>query len=216
MGSPVRDYGVRMVARRTRKDTDPFRVLFVCTANIARSPYAARRAADLAQPGQLVAAGAGIPGSPGRGLEKEMVRILKEHGSDHLGHVSKKIDDEDLAWADLVLVMEFAQQMRIYDGWPQYDAKVFGLLQFAETMRLTPPGPDDDVTAFAYENAPPNSIVWDVEDPYGRGAAASRAASQVIDEALRILVPYLRRPQPGDEPRTGDAPEPTDGARAAD
>ncbi|GAA4125094.1 hypothetical protein GCM10022415_31740 [Knoellia locipacati] len=191
-------------ARAVDTGDGAFRVLFVCAANIARSPYAARRATHLAEPGRLVAAGAGIPGSPGRGLDLEMVKILKEHGADHLGHVSKRLDGDDLAWADLVLVMEFSHQMRIYDEWPEHDAKVFGLLQFAETMRLTPPSPQDDVTAFAFEYAPPNSIVWDVEDPYGRGAAAARAASQVIDDALHILVPHLRRPEAAGETPVAD------------
>jgi protein-tyrosine-phosphatase len=177
-----------------RPEADPFRVLFVCAANIARSAYAARRATDLARPGRLVAAGAGIPGSPGRGLDQEVVTILKEQGIDHLGHVSRRLGGDDLAWADLVLVMEFAQQMRIFDRWPEHDRKVFGLLQFAETMRLTPPGPGVDVVDHAYGSAPHNSIVWDVEDPHGRGAAAARGATRVIDDALHVVIPFLRRP----------------------
>lgn len=60
----------------------PLRVLFVCTANIARSPYGERRVVQLSHGETLSVASAGIPGYPGRGMDQEMAAQLRTRGGE--------------------------------------------------------------------------------------------------------------------------------------
>lgn len=153
--------------------TTQLHVLFVCTANISRSPYAERRAAGLLSgcPGIEVGS-AGVPGHPGRPMDPLLAAILDEDGIPHEDHVSRCLTADLLADADLVLTFEFAQQLRILDAWPEHAAKVFGMNQYAA-------------------GAPVNSMTLDIADPYGRGRRAARRAAAEIDDALARMLPRL-------------------------
>ena len=168
------------------------RVLFVCTANISRSPFATRRAAQLAS-AALHVDGAGVPGLEGRGLDPEIGKVLKQRGADWLGHVSKRLNDDLMEWADLVLTMEFAHQMLIYDRWPQHDRKVFGLIQFADALGRLEGVEIEHVVVAAQSVARPNSMTWDVADPYRRGPKAAERTADEIDNALAVIIPALTR-----------------------
>ena len=183
----------------------PLRVVFVCTANIARSPYAERRASGLltGSPGVEVSS-AGIPGRPGRPMDEQMAAILRERGGSPDGHLSRSLNWWILATADLVLAFEFAQHMRILDAWPDQDVKVMGLLQFvdaAERLGTVVPGITEPPTsqpravptwvAEAASLARPNSMTRDIADPYRRGEKAARECAAQIDDALDRVLPLL-------------------------
>jgi protein-tyrosine-phosphatase len=73
-------------------------VLFVCIGNQGRSvmaQYLFERAAD----GAHTARSAGV--IPGDAPHPEVVEALGELGIDASGHVPHKLDDADLAWADV-------------------------------------------------------------------------------------------------------------------
>jgi arsenate reductase (thioredoxin) len=75
-------------------------VLFVCVGNQGRSVMAQRlfeRAAD----GRHAARSAGS--APGDVPHPEVVEALRELGIDASGHVPHKLDDADLAWADVAV-----------------------------------------------------------------------------------------------------------------
>jgi arsenate reductase len=75
-------------------------VLFVCVANSGRSVLAERlfrAAAD----GRHAARSAGS--DPGRALHAEVVEALGEVGLDASDHVPRRLDDEVIAWADVVV-----------------------------------------------------------------------------------------------------------------
>ena len=170
----------------------PLRVLFVCTANISRSPYAERRAAGLLEGHDVTVASAGIPGTSGREMDPEMSAQLRARGGDPDGHVSQSLTGDLMEQADLVLTFEFAQRMRVLDAWPQHAATVFGLHQFAEDLERVPP----DVTGLALVTeagrvSTPDSMTWDVADPYRRGRRAASRCADEIDAALDLLVPAL-------------------------
>lgn len=163
-------------------------MLFVCTANVARSPYAERRAAQLAgRPDGF--ASAGIPGKADWPMDEQMADQLLRRGGDPEGHESRVLTGEIVAAADVVLTFEFAQQMRVLDAWPEADAKTFGLHQFAAALDRVVPGPrGPHLVDAAYRVAGPNSMTWDVADPYRRGRRAAKACADEIDSVLAGLV----------------------------
>jgi len=78
------------------------RVLFVCTRNVARSPMA-------------------------ESLLDEMVRRQGHHAARSVGtapDASRRLTTRDLAWADVVAVMEHTHRALIEAYWPHHAAKV--------------------------------------------------------------------------------------------
>ncbi len=186
------------MTRADRIPEGPLRVLFVCTANISRSPYVERRAAGLLEGHDVTVASAGVPGVPGREMDPEMANQLRARGGDPDGHVSQALTGDLLEQADLVLTFEFAQRMRILDAWPQHAAMVFGMHQFTETLQRVTLGVTVPalVTKVARVSAP-DSMTWDVADPYRRGRRAASKCADEIDAALDLLIPALTARPPG-------------------
>lgn len=77
-------------------------VLFVCTANVARSPTAAAIFLDLA-------------GSAGR-------YAVRSAGT--ASRATRRLTTRDLAWADMVIAMESGHRTEILGRWPDHAAKV--------------------------------------------------------------------------------------------
>ena len=75
-------------------------VLFVCVANSGRSVLA-ERLLRAAADGRHAARSAGS--DPGRALHAEVVEALGEVGLDASDHVPRALDDEAIAWADVVV-----------------------------------------------------------------------------------------------------------------
>lgn len=76
------------------------RVLFVCVGNTGRSVMAERLLLQ-ASSGRHEARSAGS--RPGRAPEHVVVEALAELGLDASDHVPRKLDDELVAWADVVI-----------------------------------------------------------------------------------------------------------------
>ena len=184
-----------VVTQAAEYDEPPLRVLFVCTANIARSPYGERRAAQLVagtHSAPLRVASAGIPGVPGRGMDVEMAAQLRSRGAEPNGHVSRSLTHQLLVESDLVLTFEFAQRLRIIDEWPDQALKVFGLRQFADALgRVRSPATGLELLDQAYAVRPPDGMNLDVADPHRRGADAARICADQIDAVLSVIVPAL-------------------------
>jgi arsenate reductase len=75
-------------------------VLFVCVANSGRSVIAERLFRQAAG-GRHAARSAGS--APGSRPHPEVLAALEEIGIDASGHVPHKLDDGDIAWADVVV-----------------------------------------------------------------------------------------------------------------
>ena len=76
-------------------------VLFVCVANSGRSVLA-ERLFRTAVGGRHAARSAGS--DPGAQVHPEVVEALDELGIDARDHVPRQLDDEAVAWADVVVV----------------------------------------------------------------------------------------------------------------
>src|SRR5690606_14649942 len=90
------------------------RVLYICTANVSRSPYGQYRTAEIFG-AQLPASSAGIPGTEGREMDPYMEAQLPFEDARALAHRSRVLTRAILDGSDLVLTMEFAHHVRILD-----------------------------------------------------------------------------------------------------
>jgi arsenate reductase (thioredoxin) len=74
-------------------------VLFVCIGNQGRSVMAERLFRRAAPEHEARSAGS----APGRATHPEVLDALAEVGIDASDHVPHKLDDDDVAWADIVV-----------------------------------------------------------------------------------------------------------------
>ena len=168
---------------------------FVCTANIARSPYAERRMAQLlGERSPIEVASAGVPGFDGRSMDEPMAAQLASRGCDGSSHSSRVLTEEILRGADLVLTMQFSHHMAILEKWPWSADRVRGLGQFAKSVaKLDLQGASsvEDRLAAALKASGRNSMAWDVADPHRRGRRAAKKAAEEIDKHLNALLPLV-------------------------
>ncbi len=114
------------------------RVLFVCKANICRSPLAEGYFMDKARKEGLTitAKSAGIETQPGRPAHMLAKEIARKHGFSLDSHVAIPLFNDLIKQSDLVLVMEIAQKDRLMKLYPKDRHKVFVLGQFCNRGSL--------------------------------------------------------------------------------
>jgi len=105
-------------------------VLFVCTANICRSPVAAalfKQQLDVngRTPSDWVVQSAGTWATVVRGPARYSVQLLAEKGIDIRQHYAVMITEALLAQADLVLCMEVGHVEALRFEFPRYRNRVF-------------------------------------------------------------------------------------------
>lgn len=162
-------------------------ILFVCTANVSRSPYAQYRMTQ-AFGDQVRVASAGIPGTEGRPMDPAMEAELPFEDAAALAHRSRAVTEQMLRDSDLVLTMEFVHHMRIIEAWPELESGVFGLGQFVDGLgRAGPLAPAVERVAQVRAVVGPDSMTWDVADPHGRGSRVARACARELDRLVLAL-----------------------------
>jgi sulfate adenylyltransferase len=168
------------------------KVLFVCTANICRSP-SAEALARQAGPADVEFRSAGTHARDGRPIDAEMVAALPTE-LDLSGFRSRRLTTALLEDADLVVTMEVAQRTFILDDHPAMFRTVLTLGQLARGVADAPPDLDRDALlarlGATRRNADP---ALDVPDPYRRGAEAASGCVARLQELLRAVLPALTR-----------------------
>ncbi|HET9419592.1 MAG TPA: adenylyl-sulfate kinase, partial [Nocardioides sp.] len=171
----------------------PLNVLFVCTANICRSPYMEITARELAGPDAPIEfSSAGTHGFTEYPMDTVMGGALTERGLSAEKFLSRPLTAELIEDADLVITAEASHRAFILDDHAAAFRKVFTLGQVAEVVRNSPEtltGPD--LLRALGDRRGASEPRFDVRDPYGRGAKAAEEAAEQIDELLRIVVPAL-------------------------
>jgi len=119
----------------------PHRLLFVCTANICRSPMAAGLAQAAADRRHLPVEirSAGILGIEGKPAAANSVAACREVGVDISAHRSRGVTDDDVQWADAVLVMELRHQRKLHQRHPELDGRVLLLGTFGGQQEVADP-----------------------------------------------------------------------------
>ena len=127
--------------RESPSPTAEYHLLFVCTANICRSPMAEYLAqAYGAQRGwHVTAQSAGLMGLIDKPAHKRSVRAMAEIDFNIQSHKSQGVTDELISWADYILVMELGHQVKLHDRFPASEGKVLMLGTFGGTHEVADP-----------------------------------------------------------------------------
>ncbi len=178
----------------TRGADGPLKVLFVCTANICRSPFMELVARHLAGPDTEVEfSSAGTHGFRDHPMDDVMAEALSAHGVEGSGSfTSRPLTSELLAEADLVLTAEASHRSFILDDHPGEFRKVFTLGQFTEAVRAGDQASTgrELLTAIGQRRGSADAKL-DIVDPYRQGPAAAATTANLIADLLRVAVPAL-------------------------
>ncbi len=122
-------------------EAEPYRLLFVCTGNICRSPMAEVIAVDFAASrGRTVEVrSASTLGLDGKPADPKAVAVCKEIGLDLTSHRSTPLGPEQVEWADYVLVMEYAHAGLIRERYPDVGDKLMLLGTFGGFTEIADP-----------------------------------------------------------------------------
>lgn len=173
--------------------TEPL-IVFVCTANICRSPWAELRGRQLLDGFRVASAGV-LPNTVGRSMDPVMAATLpREVSGDQ--HRAQMVSPQLISDATLILAMEAQHRVWLIDEFPGATRKIFTLGQFVATIANAPGGLSlDELLTWAYRNRVAPSARYDVEDPYKQGPDKALAAAKLLDEQIRrvadVLVPAV-------------------------
>ncbi|WP_296603129.1 adenylyl-sulfate kinase [Nocardioides sp.] len=174
--------------------TTPLTVLYICTANICRSPFMELRSRDLAGPGSHVTfASAGTRGFVARAMDPDMAATLTSRGVAGVNRFRSRPFSSDLMpHADLVLTAEAAHRQFLLEDHPAAFRKVLTLGQFAEAIHAAEDGlSGHDLLAAVAERRGQADPSLDVPDPFGQGPEVAATCADALDELLRVVVPAL-------------------------
>ncbi len=138
-------------------------ILFVCTGNLCRSPMAAgllrQRLAQRGLEDRYQVRCAGVWAMDGCPASENAIAVMAERGIDITGHVAHTVTADDVAEADLILVMSREHEQMIGNTWPQYAWKVHRLSEMVGKRK-------------------------DIVDPYGDSIEAYRACANTIADYI--------------------------------
>lgn len=181
-----------------------FRVLFVCTANLCRSPLAQYLLLDaLRQRGPQAARAwnvesAGTHASGGADMHPFAARVLDERSVSHSGFRSRPLDVEAIAAADLVLTAGRQHRRIVVEASPGAVRRTFTIRQFANLADVMPrASATADLRTYLDEQVP-NARAHatrtdddEIADPVGKNIRAFRRSADVIERALGTVVNHL-------------------------
>lgn len=171
-------------------------LLFVCTGNICRSPFAercARMVADRSGVTDWTFGSAGAGAMVGSGMEATMAGELQAIGGDPTGFRARSLSRDIIGSADLIVAMETFHRSVVLDDFPKLVRRTFTLGQLA---RIARDYPDDvhgaellqQIGAFRQRARDED----DIADPYRRGPELAHEVAGQICRLLDELVPRLR------------------------
>jgi protein-tyrosine phosphatase len=136
-------------------------VLFVCSGNICRSPYAEARARSALDLDRFSVASAGTIATPGLAATDLMQEVGRERGLDLAGHRARRLSD--VPQPDWVIGMELHHLVSARSAFPDLPADRIRLLDH------------------------PNAVA----DPYGRSREVYESTADHIDTALERFTVVL-------------------------
>jgi protein-tyrosine-phosphatase len=107
------------------------KILFVCTGNICRSPMAEGLLKKMRS--DFSVSSAGVSSMDGWNATPEAIDVMMERGIDISGHSARQVTGEMVNDADLVLTMTERHKKLLTTDYPEAEAKIFTLKEFAGT-----------------------------------------------------------------------------------
>ena len=147
-------------------------ILFVCTGNICRSPFAQGLLTKFtAQEGPqgIIAESAGLIALPGNSATYLAQRVAAEFSVELGEHEAKSVSKDLVTWSDLILVMEKSHQDTLLGCFPEATGKARLIRHFARF----------------------GSKTRGIADPYGLEYEAYRFCFLDIEDAVSGLVEFL-------------------------
>ncbi|MFC4590310.1 arsenate reductase/protein-tyrosine-phosphatase family protein [Sphaerisporangium corydalis] len=180
-----------------------FRLLFVCTGNMCRSPIAERlMVAALGGGSRIVVESAGTAAMPGSRMTPEAVRVLAEKGAGPGGFTARRLTSQLVGEADLVLAATREHRARVVSLYPPAAVRVFTIVEFGTLAEAVRPGrvtrytdPVERARGLLAEVHMLRGLVRvdqpDVADPYGCSMRAYRISARRISGALAAPLDLL-------------------------
>lgn len=169
---------------------DPRQVLFVCTANICRSPAAEVVARDHFGEQRFVFRSAGFLEN-GRPFEPDMAKAIAKLGIDVAGdHRSAVIGADILAKSSIVFTMEARHVQNIVIEDETAFERVIPLKEASELIEERRLRGVDGLLAAMTDRDPMRYLDrrWDVEDPYKRSRRHyKRSAAEIVELVDRVI-----------------------------
>jgi protein-tyrosine phosphatase len=118
--------------------SDVFTILVVCTGNVCRSPAAERLLASKLGPTVHVAS-AGTRALVGQPISQPMAALLRDSSLEPERFEARRLSEQMLKEADLVLAMTRAQRGLAVELWPAAVRRTFTLREFARLLSWVDP-----------------------------------------------------------------------------
>ncbi len=175
---------------------EPFRVLCVCVGNVCRSPVAERllrlRFEELGAFDSFSVASAGTRALVGRPMTLESLAELGERGGSAEGFVARRLDDQMVRSADLVLTATTAVRRTALEEAPGALRRTFTWRELAALVDgRTAESPAALIADAASRRAEAAHLELDTEDPIGRSAEVYARVAAEIDEAVTVIARAL-------------------------
>jgi len=109
-------------------------ILFVCTGNICRSPFAEGLLKKLVQKkglDDIVADSAGLLALSGNSATGLAQKVAAEYDVDLSDHIAKSVKKDIIDRSDLILAMKKSHAKNLLDTFPEAEGKVFLIRRFA-------------------------------------------------------------------------------------
>lgn len=159
----------------------PGKIVFLCYGNICRSPLAAKFA-EQQIPGTVIES-AGFHDRVGRETPEKILRFAEPFGLDLSLHRSRRATGEQLASADLVVVMDLENFELVKKEFPEALPRttLLGLFSSSATVAISDPyAADEDTTAMICEQVRAGIHgLADVSSKLGPDGQAAHIASAI-------------------------------------
>lgn len=170
-------------------------ILFVCTANRVRSPYAeavARRLiVELGLPVQVGSAGFLAPDHP---ADRDMAQVARRRGVDLATHRSRQVDQGLLDRSDLIVAMTGQHVIDLVGLAPDAARRMLTLRELAAAVGTAPLDDWAPDAVRRWADAPTRRPIQqlldgrhDIADPIGRSMRHYRAAADEIESLVAVL-----------------------------
>jgi protein-tyrosine-phosphatase len=148
------------------------KILFVCAANICRSPMAEGLLKNLVKnngfaPKSVSVSSAGIGNTHGSDAADQAIQVMHERGLDISRHKARTVNWDIINGSDLILCMSQEQMSSLRQSYAEAQGKIHLLTEFCNSQ-------------------------GDIDDPSGRPTRAYESCASQIETLLNVLVENIK------------------------